>query len=304
MTATKIDRSRLPDPGAARPFSFPSIDKSVLSSGLQVWSVRHAAVPIVSYMLLVRSGSSSDPDGKEGLAAIAADMLDEGSGDRSAIGMHEALARIGAQFDTDIGADAALVSITTLAKCADRGLRLLADIVARPSLTEADFARVRQLRLHRLTQLRDVPGAVADRTFMRLLYGSHPYGHTPMGTEESVATLTVDDVRQFHANAIRPDTATLDRRRRLRSRGDRAPGGGCVRRLARSAHGRRLRCRDRPRHRHTAVAPAGSSSSRGRARRSRSSGSVTSPSRGTRPITMRWSPPTWCSAASSSAAST
>jgi len=209
VTAAKVDRSRLPEPGAARAFTFPSIDKSVLSSGLRVWSVRHASVPIVSYMLLVRSGSSSDPEGKEGLAAIAADMLDEGSGDRSAIGMHEALARIGAQFDTDIGADAALVSVTTLAKCSDRGLHLLADIVARPSLTEADFARVRQLRLHRLTQLRDVPGAVADRTFMRLLYGSHPYGHTPTGTEQSVATLTVDDVRRFHQDAIRPDTATL-----------------------------------------------------------------------------------------------
>jgi len=209
VTATRVDRSRLPEPGAARPFAFPSIEKSELASGLRVWSVRHTAVPLVSFMLLVRSGSSSDPDGKEGLAAIAADMLDEGSGDRSAIGMHEALARIGAQFDTDIGADAALVSITTLAKRADRGLQLLADIVARPSLSEGDFARVRQLRLHRLTQLRDVPGAVADRTFMRLLYGSHPYGHTPTGTEQSVATLTVDDVRRFHAERIRPDAATL-----------------------------------------------------------------------------------------------
>jgi zinc protease len=136
-------------------------------------------------------------------------MLDEGSGGRSAIEMHEALARIGAQFDTDIGADAALLSVTTLKRCADRGLQLLADMVARPSLTEGDFLRVRQLRLHRLTQLRDIPGAVADRTFMRLLYGSHPYGHTPMGTEESVATLTAEDVRQFHRQTIRPDASTL-----------------------------------------------------------------------------------------------
>jgi zinc protease len=182
VTATKVDRSRLPEPSAARPFTFPSIVKSALPNGLRVWSVRHTAVPIVSYMLLVRSGSSSDPDGKEGLAAIVADMLDEGSKGRSAIEMHEALARLGAQFDTDIGADAALLSVTTLARYCDRGLELLADMVARPSLTEADFARVRQLRLHRLTQLRDIPGAVADRTFMRLLYGSHPYGHTPKGT--------------------------------------------------------------------------------------------------------------------------
>jgi len=209
VTAVKVDRSRLPEPGAARSFPFPSIQKSLLPSGLRVWSVRHAAVPIVSFMLLARSGSSSDPDGKEGLAAITADMLDEGSGDRSAIAMHEALAGIGAQFDTDIGADAVLVAVTALSRFSDRGIRLLADIVARPSLTEGDFARVRQLRLHRLTQLRDVPGAVADRTFVRLLYGVHPYGHTAMGTEKSVATLTVDDVRGFHAAAIRPDTATL-----------------------------------------------------------------------------------------------
>ena len=209
MTTRNVDRSRLPEPGAARPFGFPSIQKSVLQNGLRVWSVNHAQVPIVSFMLLVRSGSSSDPIGKEGLAALTADMLDEGSGDRSAIAMHEALARIGAQFDTDIGPDAALIAVTAMTRFADRSIALLADIVARPSLTEADFARVRQLRLHRLTQLRDVPGAVADRTFVRLLYGSHPYGHTPMGTEESVATLTVEDVRRFHAAAVRPETATL-----------------------------------------------------------------------------------------------
>ena len=45
-------------------------------------------------------------------------------------------------------------------------------MVVRPSMHEEDFTRVRQLRLHRLMQLKDVPGAVADRTFMRLLYGT------------------------------------------------------------------------------------------------------------------------------------
>jgi zinc protease len=69
--------------------------------------------------------------------------------------------------------------------------------------------RVRQLRLHRLTQIRDMPGAVADRAFLRLLYGVHPYGHSPIGSEASLASMTVDDVRQFHASAIRPSAATL-----------------------------------------------------------------------------------------------
>jgi zinc protease len=136
-------------------------------------------------------------------------MLDEGSGQRSAIQMHEEIARIGAQFDTDIGSDAALVAITSLTRFGERSLRLLADIVAHPALSEADFTRVRQLRLHRLTQLRDVPSAVADRTFIRLLYGPHPYGHTPIGTEKTVAVLTVEDVRRFHQTAMHPGAATL-----------------------------------------------------------------------------------------------
>jgi predicted Zn-dependent peptidase len=57
--------------------------------------------------------------------------------------------------------------------------------------------------------MRDVPGAVADRVFIKLLYGPHPYGHTSMGTEASLAALTLDDVRSFHAKSIRPDVATL-----------------------------------------------------------------------------------------------
>jgi predicted Zn-dependent peptidase len=81
--------------------------------------------------------------------------------------------------------------------------------VVRPALREVDFARVRQLRMHRLTQMRDMPGAVADRAFLRLLYGSHPYGHSPMGTEAALASMSVEDVRVFHAAAVRPSVATL-----------------------------------------------------------------------------------------------
>src|SRR5258708_22614555 len=82
-------------------------------------------------------------------------------------------------------------------------------MVVRPALRESDFTRVRQLRLQRLTQMRDMPGALADRAFLKLLYGVHPYGHSPIGSEASLAAMTVDDVRAFHARAIRPSEATL-----------------------------------------------------------------------------------------------
>ncbi|HEV3139892.1 MAG TPA: pitrilysin family protein, partial [Vicinamibacterales bacterium] len=151
----------------------------------------------------------ADPPGKDGLAAVTADMLDEGSGERSAIEIHQALARLGAQFDTDIGSDATVASVTVLSRFAQDALALLSDIVVRPALRESDFTRVRQLRLHRLTQLRDMPGALADRAFLKLLYGPHPYGHSPIGSEASLASMTVDDVRAYHTRSIRPSDATL-----------------------------------------------------------------------------------------------
>ena len=205
----RVDRTRLPQPGDPRPFIFPSIEKSTLANGLGVWTVPHVAVPVVTLMLLMRRGAADDPDDKEGLAAITIDMLDEGSDGRSAIEMHEALARIGGQLDSDIGSDVALLGITILKRFASEALSLLAAMVVRPALTEADFTRVRQLRLHRLTQLRDMPGAVADRAFARLLFGNHPYGHTPLGTESGLNALNVDDIRRFHAELLRPSEATL-----------------------------------------------------------------------------------------------
>ncbi len=204
-----VDRSRLPVPGKTPTFHFPAIERSTLSSGLRVWSVRHTSIPVATVMLMVRRGSADDPPGKEGLSAITADMLDEGTGSLSSIEIHEKLARIGAQLDSDIGPDATVFTVTVLSRFLQPAVSLLADIIVRPTLREDDFARVRQLRLHRLIQLKDMPGAVADRAFMRLLYGQQPYGHTPLGTEASLSALTVEDVRAFHAANVRPSDATL-----------------------------------------------------------------------------------------------
>jgi zinc protease len=204
-----VDRSRLPEPGASSPVGFPAIEKSALPNGLNVWTVRHAQVPVVAFCLLIRRGASSDPVGKHGLAAMTADMLDEGSGGRSAIEIHEAIARLGTQLETDIGSDGIVAGFTVLARFADRALALLADVVVRPAMRDHDVARVRQLRMHRLTQLRDMPSAIADRAFLSLIYGDHPYGHSPIGTELALASMTVDDVRAFHGRAICPSVATL-----------------------------------------------------------------------------------------------
>ena len=203
------DRSRLPEIGPDPAFAFPRLVRHRLDNGLQLRTVEHHTMPVVSVVIQVEAGAVADPKGREGLAAISADMLDEGTGDRSAIDVSDAFARIGADYDVDVGPDVTFFAVTTLSRYADQGAALLADILLRPSLRDTDFDRIRQLRLDRLRQLKDSPPAVAERAFLRLMYGEHAYGHLPIGTASALGALTSSDVAAFHAERFQPTRATV-----------------------------------------------------------------------------------------------
>jgi predicted Zn-dependent peptidase len=199
----------LPQVGADPRFTFPEIAHHTLPNGLRVRTVEHRNVPVITFVLQVNAGFGLDPASQEGLAGITADMLDEGTGSLSAIDVSDALARIGADFDIDVAPDVTVFSLTTLSRLAPRGAALLADLITRPSLRESDFERVRQLRLDRLLQLKDLPPAVAERAFLRLMYGQHPYGHLSIGSDDALRTLSLADVAAFHRAAYRPERGLL-----------------------------------------------------------------------------------------------
>ena len=205
----RVDRTRLPSPLPDPPFRFPEIVHHTLDNGLKVRTVEHPGVPVVTIIVHINGGLGSDSAGCEGLASLTADMVDEGTGSLSAIDISDALARIGAEYDVEVGADATMFTVTTVARFASRGAQLLSDILTSPSMRLADFERVRQLRLDRLKQLKDLPTAVAERAFLRLLYPAHPYGHLAIGTDESLRALSLDDVVRFHAATFLPWRATL-----------------------------------------------------------------------------------------------
>jgi predicted Zn-dependent peptidase len=206
---TRADRSRLPAVGASPPFKFPPIIKQRLANGLSVWCVEQHALPLVSVLLVLPAGSASDPEALPGLASLTGDMLDEGSGARSAIEVHDAFARLGTNLEIEVAADATTIGLTVLSKSVGRALSLLADCSVRPSLRDGDVERIRQLRLNRLAQLRDLAPAVADRAFMQTLYGRHPYGHLAIGTEPALQKITQRDVISFHTAAYLAARATL-----------------------------------------------------------------------------------------------
>ena len=206
---SSVSRSQLPGLGPDPSFSFPEICKTTMPNGLKVCTVEHRTVPVVAFMLLIPIGSANDPIDKPGLAALTGDLLDEGSGAHSSGEIHDALARIGARFDTDVSSDATVLTLVTMARFADRALALLADMIRYPRFDEMEFARVRDLRITRLSQMSDVPSAVANRVFTKSLFREHPYGHMAIGTEDSLRLISVDEVVAFHRDRYMPSKTTL-----------------------------------------------------------------------------------------------
>jgi zinc protease len=194
-----VDRRTLPVPEPPPGIRFPPLTRSELAPGLRLVTVERRDLPLVSLLWLWHAGTSADRDDAAGLAALTADLLDEGTASLSMSELHEALAGIGGQLDTDIGHDATVLSLLALSSHRERAVELFVDMAERPRLDAADMARVRGLRLNRLRQLRHSASALADLLFMRRLYGPHPYGRPGIGTEASLQQFTIEDVRGFHA---------------------------------------------------------------------------------------------------------
>jgi zinc protease len=204
-----VDRSRLPIPGADRPFHFPRIVRRSLANGLELRAVRHQAVPVVSIVLLVPGGSAVDPADGHGLVSITTGLLDEGSRGQSALDIADRVARIGGELDLEAGMDAVVVGLTTLDRFFETGLALVHELVTAPNLANDDFNRIRNLRVERLRQMKDHAAAVAERAFARTLYGAHPYGHLSLGSEAALTAMTVASARDLHATMFAPAGSTL-----------------------------------------------------------------------------------------------
>lgn len=200
----------LPKPKPDPKFSLPPIQRRRLSNGLEVLVVEHHELPLVQMNLVFKTGGAADPPEKAGLASLTADMLDEGTRQRSALEISDALASIGAQLAIGSGWDASSASLLTLTRHLDRALDIFADVITNPAFSPKELERLRAQRLTSFRQRRDSPEAIAQIVYASLLYGrEHPYGHPLTGDEKSVQAIAESDVRRFYETYMRPNNATL-----------------------------------------------------------------------------------------------
>ena len=206
------DRKTPPAVGPAPQASFPAVERSSLSNGLKIVLAERHTVPVVEFSLMIDAGFASDQTALPGTAALAMNMLDEGTAKRTSLEISDELALLGATIGTGSNLDTSSVSLSALKDKLDPALDVYADVILNPSFPEADFARLQKLQIARIAQEKDSPFGMALRVFPKLVYGAgHPYAipFTGSGYADTVAKLTRADLVKFHKTWFKPSGATL-----------------------------------------------------------------------------------------------
>lgn len=207
-----VDRSTPPAVADIKDLTFPDVERTTLSNGIQIVFAKRTTVPTVRVSVAFDAGNAADPKAKLGTQGLMLSLLDEGAGTRDSIAIAEAQERLGAQIASSATMDRTSVSMFALKANLAPSLDLLADIIERPTFAPAEIERLRGQILAGIAAENSQPRGIARRTLPTLLYGNlHPYG-VPLsgsGTEEGVKAVTRADLVAFHQSWIRPDNAKI-----------------------------------------------------------------------------------------------
>ena len=203
--------------GPPMPDTFPEVDfdnfeRGVLDNGLEVLVATRDAVPVVQMNMLFNAGYSADSFAKLGTSNLVMTMLDEGTRKRTALEISDELAAIGANLGSGANLDQSTVSINTLKENLDEALDIYTDVILNPAFPENELTRLKKMVSASIKQEQNSPVQLALRIVPQLVYGEgHAYNIplTGSGTEESVASITRDDLVDFHDTWFRPNNATL-----------------------------------------------------------------------------------------------
>lgn len=206
-----IDWSQPPAPAADARFVAPKPVSRRLKNGAKVLVIENHRLPIASVEVLIAdAGSAQDPAGKGGLAALTADLVDEGAGERGALALSAEVERLGASLDAGVDAEGAVISLEALSRNLRPSIMLLGDVIARPRFDEADGKRVLEDRKTELELRPDEPRILAALLLWQVLYGPRSaYGHPHDGLLGEADKLTIADAKAFHAARWSPTRMTI-----------------------------------------------------------------------------------------------
>jgi zinc protease len=159
---------------------------------------------LLRFKLLFRAGSAHDPAGKEGLAALAAEMIaDAGSAHMRIDEINRALFPMAGSFSARVDREMTVFTGVIHRDNLDRFADIVLKQLTAPGQRESDFTRIKATQLSALLQdLRtNNEEELGKERLQTNIFAGTPYGHTTLGTAAGIEAIELDDVRGFIGRA-------------------------------------------------------------------------------------------------------
>jgi zinc protease len=197
-TPSKYDRSEPPF-GEPPLFSMPAVWQGGLSNGVTVLGIENRELPLVSFNLRIPAGHMVEPLEKSGLAVLTADLMNEGTLERSAAELEEAIGLLGSSINVYATDEDIVVSGSCLSRNFEPTIALVQEMLLEPRFDQADFDRLKQELQTNLKGREANPTAIASQNFNKLMYGEgHIMSLPASGVPETVEGITLEDVKDFY----------------------------------------------------------------------------------------------------------
>jgi zinc protease len=190
---------------AAAPALALNVEEITSRQGIKAWLVEEHSVPLVAIRFAFMGGSSQDPPGSEGLAAMLSDLLTEGAGELPAQAFKERLAELGTRLATASGRDALFGGMEALTKRFAPSVELLRIALTSPRFDADAVERIRAQRLTDLALAANDPIKLARNRWYAEAFSGHPYGRPLDGTPESIAAITPAALKAMHGKLLARD---------------------------------------------------------------------------------------------------
>ena len=175
------------------------IQEITTDKGITAWLVEDHSIPVISMQFAFKgAGSAHDPEGKQGLAQLLSNTMDEGADDLDSQAFQKELQDLSINLRFNSGRDHFGGSLKSLTKNSVRAFNLLEMAIMRPRFDEDAVTRMRQANQSRIRSSISDPDWIAARLMNDVAFEGHPYAMNSGGTLSSLSSITSDDLRKFH----------------------------------------------------------------------------------------------------------
>jgi zinc protease len=209
-TPTSFDRSVIPVDGPDPEITIPKVWKHSLPDGLQVYGIEQNELPLVQVAVELKGGHYLDEISKPGVANLVSELMMEGTKNKTPLELEEEIEKLGATISVNASNSSITISANTLSRNYEKVLALMQEILLEPRWDTEEFTLAKTRILNNIKRQKANPTTLARNEINELVYGkNHIFSTDRLGTEESIASITIDDLKAYYNKNFSPDLASF-----------------------------------------------------------------------------------------------